>query len=680
MFGKRRKGNNKGFSLIELVCAVAIFGLSTAVIGGAMVVSSQSYQRGTIELDVQKEAQSTTNLVGNLLVDAVNVEATAVNHIKVTDKTGATYEVKQVGTELKYVQGSEEVVLAENVAYFKVDADDFNTSKNVEIDLAISTGGKEYKAAYNTTARNGQMDPSAAMEAKIFIDNEVVLEPGQAYNFTALVSSSVDVEGLDWNFVDATDATKATFISTSDTNAIVKLNPGAEGQIAFTVKTNKTKVDDAGNTVPLAIETVVIKVRRVTDIVGMNHTVVSGTEYMAGAVYRVYAQVGGDNLDKQIGKAFDSDYINPGYVNFEIDSTVGINVNKIQITDGGTRTNKENGNNPYIEFTLLEDLDIGDSIVIRGTAKHPEGIISGETDASGNSILYNKASTATAQYDYGDVTDTYTIENGLNGPWPNTNGLKRGDRQYWCNIDSAIQSEAFGYNPSAQTAHTYIRMWEKGTPAPADAERWIPMCTTGNGNFQFQEKWSKLFEPDKAYVIEMMLLMGNNGGISSAADVAWPVLSGSNVTPRNKYVTRFQMEKAEVKYKCAALGVNSYVSTIGSPTPVTMTEFTEYTFDLAAQRVNIQTVKDQVVFEVNVNGSTKTLSEVGLEKQFHANDDTGETAYFTLKGQGGNLQKGVTYEINVKLNFPLSVYDSTSKTWSTTTVPTNIGTIYAVFN
>ncbi len=679
MFGKRRKGNNKGFSLIELVCAVAIFGLSTAVIGGAMVVSSQSYQRGTIELDVQKEAQSTTNLVGNLLVDAVNVEATAVNHIKVTDKTGATYEVKQVGTELKYVQGSEEVVLAENVAYFKVDADDFNTSKNVEIDLAISTGGKEYKAAYNTTARNGQMDPSAAMEAKIFIDNEVVLEPGQAYNFTALVSSSVDVEGLDWNFVDATDATKATFISTSDTNAIVKLNPGAEGQIAFTVKTNKTKVDGAGNTVPLAIETVVIKVRRVTDIVGMNHTVVSGTEYTSGAVYRVYAQVGGDNLDKQIGKAFDSDYINPSFVNFEIDSTVGINVNKIQITDGGTRTNKENGNNPYIEFTLLEDLDIGDSIVIRGTAKHPEGWIAGETDASGN-ILYNKASTASAQYDYGDVTELYTIENTLNGPWPNTNGLKRGDRQYWCNIDTAIQSEAFGYSASAQTAHTYIRMWEKGTTAPADAVGWIPMCTTGDGNFQFQETWSKLFEPDKAYVIEMMLLMGTDGGISSAADVAWPVLSGPDVTPRNKYVTRFQMEKAEVKYKCAALGVNSYVSTIGSPTPVTMTEFTEYTFDLAAQRVNIQTVKDQVVFEVNVNGSTKTLSEAGLEKQFHANDDTGETAYFTLKGQGGDLQKGVTYEINVKLNFPLSVYDSTSKTWSTTTVPTNIGTIYAVFN
>ena len=673
MFGKRRKGNNKGFSLIELVCAVAIFGLSTAVIGGAMVVSSQSYQRGTIELDVQKEAQSTTNLVGNLLVDAVNVEATAVNHIKVTDKTGATYEVKQVGTELKYVQGSEEVVLAENVAYFKVDADDFNTSKNVEIDLAISTGGKEYKAAYNTTARNGQMDPSAAMEAKIFIDNEVVLEPGQAYNFTALVSSSVDVEGLDWNFVDATDATKATFISTSDTNAIVKLNPGAEGQIAFTVKTNKTKVDDAGNTVPLAIETVVIKVRRVTDITGMNHTVVSGTEYMAGAVYRVYAQVGGDNLDKQIGKAFDSDYINPGYVNFEVESSDIT----IQITDSGTRTTKENGNNPYIEFKLTEDLPVGESIVIRGTAKHPEGWIAGETDASGN-ILYNKASTTTAQYDYGDVTELYTIENTLNGPWPGASGLKRGDRQYWCYSDTSIVEEAKSYVAVGNQYKVYVRSWTKGTTPPPDSVGWIPMNTTSDLHVQFQEDWSKLFDPNVAYTIEMMLLASNTSTPASAADVVWPVLSGPDITPRNKYITRFDMDEAEVKYKCEELDVYSYVENIGTDlVPKELTATTTFTFDVAAKHINYQVVQNDVTFTVRqkdpING---WVSGSGISFQSQG-DDNGETGFFSINGQ--NATKGVLYEIKIGIDFPQSTYNPTTKAFSYSDVTYDIGTMYVIF-
>ena len=54
-------------SLVELVCAVAIFGVATTAIGSAMVVSAQSYSRGTYELDVQQEAQITTNLIGNLV-------------------------------------------------------------------------------------------------------------------------------------------------------------------------------------------------------------------------------------------------------------------------------------------------------------------------------------------------------------------------------------------------------------------------------------------------------------------------------------------------------------------------------------------------------------------------------------------------------------------------------------
>ena len=62
---KRFSRNQKGFSLVELLCAVAILSIVVTSVGTSMVVSARSYQRSNTELDLQQKAQITANLLTN---------------------------------------------------------------------------------------------------------------------------------------------------------------------------------------------------------------------------------------------------------------------------------------------------------------------------------------------------------------------------------------------------------------------------------------------------------------------------------------------------------------------------------------------------------------------------------------------------------------------------------------
>lgn len=672
LFKRYLKKNNKGLSLVEVVCAVAILSLSTTVIGGAMVVSSQSYQRGTIELDVQKEAQSTTNLIGNLLVDAVDVEYHSTEQkLTVTDKTGATFEIKldTATKELKYKQGTEEVVLAEGVGYFKVDADDFDTTKNVEIDLQLTKGDREYTASYNTTARNGQMTPGAEAEARIYIDNEVVLEPGQTYNFSALVSSSKDFGNLVWTFQD--DA-KASFISTSDTGAVVKVDNDATGDIAFTVKTSNTKQitneDGTTDTIPLASETVVIRVRRVTEFASgsVNYTKVSGEDFKTDAVYRVYAQVSGTNLEKQISKPYDSDYVNPKYVDFKITSASGtITVDDVQVISG---TDKENSNLPYIEFRLKKDMEEGDKLVITATAKHPsgwstekDGSVEVKTlpDGSTPKLLYNKTSTESGQYSYDTVTATCEITNtGFSGG----SGIKRGDNDYW--IDAPTATSGLDAN-EGNVYLKYMRVWSTDQAAPTDdTSGWILVDTTGTCEIKLEKKWTQTMDPRKDYYAEFLVVVAKKSNPASYTDLVFPTTS--NV--RTDYISRVFIKKATLQFMCTAAGIDSYQSSIGTkdnPIEVVKTDATR--IDIKTTGMNFTNLEDRYIYTAEkwVVDDTTTgaghWEECSVEKNdFKGSND--EHRYIEFKDQSD--ASGTIVRITVSINYPL--YTCTSGTWNYT--------------
>ena len=667
LFKKFLKENNKGLSLVELVCAVAIFGLSTTAIGGAMVVSAQSYQRGTIELDVQKEAQSTTNLIGNLLVDAVDVQyVDADQKMTVTDKTGSTFEIKldTATGELKYKQGSEEVVLAEGVNYFKVDRDDFDTSKNVEIDLKLSKGDREYQASYNTTARNGQMNPGAAMDTKIFIDNEVVLEPGQSYEFTALVSSSVNYGNLVWEFLDSSEDEAIFTTGRNSLKETIKLDVDATNDIAFKVYTSEQKDDGAGNMVPLDEVTGVIKVRRVTEFAlgSVNHTWVSGTPFVAGSVCRVYGQVNGTNLEKQIGKTYDSDYVNPKYIDFKITGAEGgITVDIADVTSG---YDKENSNLPYMEFKLLSDMPFGSKLIVTATAKHPagwstnkDGSVETKTLADGTTkkMLYNKTSSEASAYSYDTITYEHPIENDNGG----ASGIKRGDNAYW--IDAPASVEGLDAN-LGNNYLTYMRIWPTDQAAYTnDDDGWILVNTTGTCEFKLEKKWTLMMDPRKSYHIEFLVAVANTSSPSSYADLVFP----TPTTPRTDYITQTTVNRATLQMKCDAAG-GGYQSSIGTkdaPIEVVRTDATR--IDLKTTGMNFTNLEDKYIYTAEkwvvddaVTGAGHWEATSVEKNDFMGDND--EHRYIEFKDQGDPV--GTIVRVKVSINYPM--YQCISGSWS----------------
>ncbi len=391
LFRKRRKLNNKGLSLVELVCAVAIFGLATTVIGGAMVVSAQNYSRGTYELDVQQEAQTTTNLIGDLLYDATGAtfDGSATNPVMKIQGENIEYHITFDKTNNKLVY--EEYVtgvatpatgtLAENVKSFSavnLDAagNNFKADKNVEIKLEIEKNGRTYEAEYSTTARNGVAESVGVAEtAEIIIETSIVLEPGQTYQLPFEVVGSITNKAI-----SISNSSGVTAVE-SGSNISVSVATSATGTIPFTISTIEQAKDVNGNPtgVALATKTVNVNVRRVNALTSPQDTdddeyaeataLKSGNNCKNGATYQIDFTVAGDFMDKVYGKAYDTNYVNPRQV--DITYTMTGNVEPVANYIGGVQI--VGVDNPSIKFNLIKDMPNGSEIIITATAKHPAG-------------------------------------------------------------------------------------------------------------------------------------------------------------------------------------------------------------------------------------------------------------------------------------------------------------------
>ena len=91
MFMQKLRNNKKGFTLIELVCAMAILAIITLTISGAMVFASNSYKQGSIDTALQQELQFTANAIESLIVDATSEVTFVGNMLKIVN-TDYTYE------------------------------------------------------------------------------------------------------------------------------------------------------------------------------------------------------------------------------------------------------------------------------------------------------------------------------------------------------------------------------------------------------------------------------------------------------------------------------------------------------------------------------------------------------------------------------------------------------------
>lgn len=687
LFKKIRK-NNKGLSLVELVCAVAIFGVATTAIGSAMVVSAQSYSRGTYELDVQQEAQITTNLIGNLLVDSVDASfddtTDALNPVLVIDGENVTCKITfdSLNGILNYEEedsegNKSEGILAENVTNFAVDLSKYDDNKSAKVTLQIEKNSRIYDASYSTTSRNATAENVGVnKEAVIQMESEVVLEPGQSYTFDIYLGgmSIAEAGGLVKSGLTGTDVGSSTLVWNGTNSVTLFVADDAYGEMYFNIETGGYKKDDAGNntTDKLDTHTVTVKVRRVNNISAI-HTLVSGTDYLNGAVYRVDATAIGTNLSKKLGKSYDMDYINPNYldISFSMKDSSG---NALPVNDYiNVQATQENVDAPYAQFSLKQDMPIGSAIYVTFDSKHARGV------CAGDSTFYNKASKNSGSADsYSTVILSYEIKRLANGPWNTGDGIERGDKQRWYYENGSLDKQAFlDADPTANKYTKYYRFWEVGATEPGPNEGWILVGTTGTLDLQMQELYSSIFRPDKAYVVELRLEIRSDSG------VVWPTVS----THRSEYITRDTVSIAEVAFKNEALNINDFTTSVGTASnPVKINTLTDYKFKLDLIGLKEESVGNSFKYIVQEYDETyptkwKNTSNYEISGSYESGN-----VYLKVKSQAGGAGKKI--RILTTLDFKVTNVNgdgSLSEPASPTNYPlynltTGSGVLYFEFN
>lgn len=424
--GIRKKLDNAGMSLVELLCGVAILALISATIGGIMIVSAKTYQSGTTETTLQQEAQFTANRINGLIHDATdevnyyfynsadtlvkanpvdgNSEQVAINNggtgkDRIVEIVNAdkTYQVTYLAAakQLTYTEvfsgvAGETQLLAENIETFSADASTFQQSRSITLDIGIEMSGKHYDMKYAVTSRNGETEADVSgvhRSAAIIIDPaEVYLEPKQYYD-----KLKVNVSGSTLGFTQSLEGntdtveTKVELHSTQTDTLCITMGKNEKGNTLghFYVKiaTNETNDDGA----PLATRLAQVNVRRVNDM-GVTKTLLSGTEYAQNAVYDIDAKVIGTYLEKALGTSYDADYISPYDVDFQYSykkldgTTLSFDTYFEKVIH---KEQKDEAGYPKLQLKLKQDMVDGSKLTITVTAKHPEGQMDG--------VKYNKS-------------------------------------------------------------------------------------------------------------------------------------------------------------------------------------------------------------------------------------------------------------------------------------------------
>lgn len=161
----RAKGNNKGYSLVELLMTLAIFGVVMIGIAMIMRTTSVSYVNSSSEVAMQTEAQIIANQIEELLVDATGaIDELAVNEWKIPG-VDATHYIMYDATndELLYQKDSNSAtgysLMAEYVSSFDIAGwstteSDPNRDNKVVVEIQMDKDGYVYEVARNVFFRN----------------------------------------------------------------------------------------------------------------------------------------------------------------------------------------------------------------------------------------------------------------------------------------------------------------------------------------------------------------------------------------------------------------------------------------------------------------------------------------------------------------------------------------------
>ncbi len=355
---ERTRRDNRGLSLVEVMCAVAILALVSGIIGTVIVMSTRTYRRGISETGIQQEAQLAANSIGNLVKDACGVvykdknvwyeNGEKIKNDDMSDKkldSGLSYDseltiktndnrqhtvryyppktdlsgVTKAGT-LQYIEGIDEdgaQTIAGNILDFSADTEGFKTSRTIQIDIKVRdfATGREIPLSYKMKSRNDAIEGFEYVEIPdrvsiYFPLKEVVLVPGEEYTIPFEVSGTVAEAGFE--FEGGTDSWGVGEPSSEDGAKVKVPIDTKEVKKKVTIRTKAKKSDGS----PMARESCYILVRRVKSV-SVSHTVdtknaAGGMRESAGAVYTFSAAVTGDELaqrsDSYNGHSYDDNY------------------------------------------------------------------------------------------------------------------------------------------------------------------------------------------------------------------------------------------------------------------------------------------------------------------------------------------------------------------------------------
>lgn len=420
-FWDRLRRGNEGLSLVELICAIALLSIVFVSVMGVMVWSSKSYAQSSSEVQVQQEAQTTANLLSNLIVDAQSVEWDEANGtltILTADGRTITVIYNADALELLYRETDltgniQEGVLAQHVTKFKV-TNTFEENRNVAFDMTLesSDSKREFSTSFDMTSRNGATSEKNYEGAMILVNTEWILEPNQDLTFDYRVIVNGEIEDGIVADNGTSESGKSTYIIDKNTKKI-SIHVGAEEtDDRFYIKLKTSATTDNG--IPYDQKLILVKIRRVKDIkmTGPAHPI-----GMKGDIYTVTADLSGTNVSngaREYGLPCDNDYVSPYELkwSYEVKNPDGqtVTASSLGIT---AEVGSESGNKfPYV-FTLGQDLESGVTIKVTAHAVHPDGK-DGETNTNKTGLPY------------GVVEKSYTITITRNGVIQILSGLNRG--------------------------------------------------------------------------------------------------------------------------------------------------------------------------------------------------------------------------------------------------------------
>lgn len=381
------KSDNRGLSLVELLCAIAILGVVTASVGSIMVISAKNYQRGVTEVGLQQEAQLAANQIADLVIDTTATvtytDAGAAKELSI-QKEDRCYKVTYRSADAKVVLteyminadstltlvGEAEQLMAENVTDFEaVVPADFMDSGSLQLRMKFEDGGKVFESWYTITARNGVLEENVVeASATLITESEVTLEPNQTFLLEATVIGPANTNVI-WSLENNNDTD--TLVYQDATTGLWYLKIGRDEtstSMQLQVRTVATRSD---NLTPLATRYIPIHVRRVNAI-SVSGTKTAGADYMTNAEYRVSATLDGTSLERVLSVNYDVDYVDPYQIawTYELTDAAGNAVTNIgdYIDFNESRT----GVTPFTDITLKQDLDFM-TLTVTATAMHPAG-------------------------------------------------------------------------------------------------------------------------------------------------------------------------------------------------------------------------------------------------------------------------------------------------------------------